>query len=136
MIWIATFGFVLALVAVACAALALTISSRLTREQTSWRAQTETRFAKALATLNERASAVTSKLQELERHSPSKLSAEVAELSDAVIRLSETQRRFAGRWHAKRQHEPAPNSLLDADDEELSAMLALQRGAATKPPPP
>lgn len=115
MIFGSTFGFVLALCAVALGAAALTIS--LTT-------------AAALKLLHATSSTTERELAELRKQTPVKLAAEVAELSDAVARLADTHRRFAGKiWaHVGHDHRDG-NGASDATDDELSAMLALQKAA-------
>lgn len=73
--------------------------------------------------------AATNKLLELEKQSPQKLAAEVAELGEAVAKLNATHRRFAGRVDQRRAQAPQH----DVDDDELAAMLELQ---AAKPSAP
>jgi hypothetical protein len=72
-------------------------------------------------------------LAELERHSPKKLSAEVAALSEAVASLNDTHRRFAGKvWQRITKDERQPELDGSGGDAELAAMLALQRQATTQ----
>lgn len=127
------FASALALVAVAFAAPALIISWRLSQGLTRWRSMT----ASSLRGLYQNAAAELRKTQELQhelrRSTPATLAAEVAELSAAVAKLAATQRRFAGKFHAERQHsEPKGNGQgVDPEvDDEIAAHLALQ----TAPP--
>lgn len=131
MIWLSIFACVLALAAVACAVVALIISLRLTRAQASAISLLEKRLQTASARLAQQSSAVTEQLRELERRSPTKLAAEVAELSDAVARLAATHQRFAGRFHATKSREREPDEVAAADPE-IAAMLSLQAAPPVK----
>lgn len=146
MIWLNTSAFVLALVAVVSGVSALITSWRLTRAQESLRSTVLHNLTKRLAKLDEQADSVSKLQHELQRSTPAKIAAEVAELSEAVARLAETQRKFAGKFfQATRQgREQAradalagkQNGLLDTDDDdELAAMLRLQGAPPAKPVP-
>jgi len=130
---VSTFAFALALGAVASAVAALIISLRHTQAQALWRSRMANEFAKLSRSIDASATAVNKKLHELESRSPTKLAAEVAELSDAVERLAATQARFAGRWHKERQIAGSNgHDEHAAADPEVQAMLALQSAAPVK----
>lgn len=74
------------------------------------------------------------KLGELQKTSPVNLAAEVAALAEAVARLRDTQRRFAGRVDQRlgRVSTPADQHEL-VDDGEFTAMLELQNAPSGRP---
>lgn len=127
MIYVSTFGFALALVAVASAVAALTISLRLKQVLASRQTRIESAFAKLTASVQGELRKVSALQRELEASSTPRLAARVDELSEAVARLADTHRRFAGRFHAFRQHElPAAGGNGAVDDDEFTATLRLQ----------
>lgn len=68
-------------------------------------------------------------LQALKKTAPSALAAEVAELSEAVGKLAESQRRFQGRIDARWKAEQAPPKNETA--EEVRARLRAEHGLPT-----
>lgn len=111
----ATFAFALALVAVVNVALAWTTYVRLMQELESVRSTTQKdlwNFA--------------GKLAELQKHSPTSLAAEVGELSEAVAKLRDIQRRFAGRFDAYVHHEGA--KPVNETAEEVRMRLRAEHG--------
>jgi len=78
---------------------------------------------------------ISARLAELDRRSPAKDAAEVAALREAVDKLADTQRRFAGRFDA-RMGKPREQVLVDGelvDDDELKAFLQLQSAPPAGP---
>lgn len=128
MIYVAISASVLALAVSGAVGVWLIISSHRTRELERLQSRTESELRK-LAVSSESANAsALSALRELESKTPVKIAAEVAALSDAVSKLAETHRKFAGRVWAELQHRHGRVSNGDTgeDDAELQAMLALQ----------
>jgi uncharacterized protein YlxW (UPF0749 family) len=115
---VATFAFALALVAVVNVALVWTTYVRLTQELESVRSTTQ----KDLWNFG-------AKLAELQKHAPTTLAAEVGELSEAVAKLRDIQRRFAGRFDAYVHHEGAKpvNETPDEVRQRLRAEHALPK---------
>jgi len=130
-IYVSMFACVLAFGALTLAVVAWRISSTHARRVDSWRATTTTHWQKLYAESAKTLRDVRDAQLEMQRSTPTKLAAEVADLSEAVSRLAATHRRFAGRFHAARQHEPVSNGETDLDPE-IAAHLALQ--AAPRPP--
>lgn len=115
MISVATFAFALALVVVVNAALVWITYTRLMLELDSVRSTTQKdlwNFA--------------GKLAELQKQAPTTLAAEVGELSEAVAKLRDIQRRFAGRFDAYVHHEGA--KPVNETAEEVRARLRAEHG--------
>jgi len=133
-----TFVFALALGVAISVALAWLISSTIAKAAESRLSTTANTLTVRAAHISRVVENVKTQLAELERHSPKKLSAEVAALSEAVASLSDTHRRFAGKvW--QRIGDRAPKSDDDtigngiASDDEFAAMLALQTSGPVRP---
>jgi len=131
-IYASTFGFVLALAAVVIAALAWRISWTTERDA-------ESRIATLVSNVRQLAAKLVvaqQTISELKRSAPTTLAAEVVALREAVDKLADTQRRFAGRFDA-RMGKQREGVVFDGDtgdiDEELTAMLALQKAAPPAP---
>jgi len=132
-IYVSIFACVLACAALILGVVAWLTSLHLTKEQASWRSTTVNALQKhalnAAAELKK-----TQELQrELQRSTPATLGAEVAELSAAVAKLAATQRRFAGKFHAERQHSAPNGAAADEVDDEIAAHLALQTAPPARP---
>lgn len=133
---VSTFAFVLACAAVICGAASLLICTRLTRAQESLRSTIANALRSCIAKNADFEKRASEQLRELQTKTPASLAAEVAELSAAVAKLAATQRRFAGKFHAERQHsEPAGNgqSHNTEVDDEIAAHLALQSAPPRAP---
>lgn len=127
------FAFALALAAFTSAAVAWLTCSMIVKAVESRLSTTANALSARATHISRAVESVRTQLAELERHSPKKLSAEVAALSEAVASLSETHRRFAGKvWQriGERAPKAEPNG---ADDDELQAMLALQTAGPVQP---
>lgn len=137
MIWLAISACVLALAAVACAVVALTISLRQRAARESWQSQTLSSLQAHSTKLDQLARDASARLRELEAHSPTKLAAKVAELDEAVLAIGDTHRRFAGRVWARigKQHgDETPHGRAPlVDDPEFAAELALQLAPPVSP---
>lgn len=138
MIWLSTSAFVLALVAFACAVLVWITSWLQRRELESWKGTLVADLQRRLASATAQHKQISDALRELERQTPVKLAAEVAALTESVQRHADTHRRFAGRVWAAIQHGPPPGSnpnpsVDGVGDDELQAVLALQRATPPKP---
>lgn len=139
MISVSTFAFVLASGAVICAVVALLICTRLTRAQASLRSTIGNALRNSIAKNADFEKRASEQLRELQTKTPVSLAAEVAELSAAVAKLAATQRRFAGKFHAERQHSVSNGELKvggsggDDVDEEIAAHLALQSAPPRAP---
>jgi len=73
------------------------------------------------------------RLASVEKTTPTVLAAKVDELSEAVAKLAETHRKFAGRMDRRYQLErPRPDVDTD-DDTEISELLALQSAKPAGP---
>ncbi len=137
MILLNTFAFVLALLALSAAAAALLICYRHGKGMDSLKSSNAQLLKAHAASIERSKQVISERLAELDRRSPSKLSAEVAELSEAVARLRVTHLKFAGRFDqyvGQREAQPSlpgvPNGALDP---ELAAELALQSAPAAAP---
>ncbi len=129
MISVSTFAFALALAVCASGALAWLISSTIEKAAALRLDTIATALSTRAATISRAAENVRTQLAELERHSPKKLAAEVAALSDAVASLGDTHRRFAGKvWQRIGERAEKPNGDATIDDD-LQAMLELQSRA-------
>jgi len=127
-IYVSTFGFVLALAAVVIAGLAWHISLTSAKEA-DLRLSTLQNNIRALAA---KLVSAQQTLSELKRAAPSTLAAEVADLREAVNRLAATHRRFAGRFDA-RMGSPDGEPANGAVDPDLAAARALQNAPAVAP---
>ncbi len=128
MIHESTFVFVLALFALALGGAALTISWTSARALDSWRSRIADDLLRHDQRISQQNESVSSALRELAGQTPAKLAAEVGALSEAVARVAETHRKFAGKvWSiiGERRAPEAP-AANGADDPELAALLALQ----------
>lgn len=123
MIFDSIFACVLALVAVACVALAWIIFD-LRREQQD--------FKSLLSTNASALRSCAAKLADVEKQTPTALVERVGELSEAVERLRLTHRRFAGRFDQfVSKREP---TIIDGElDDELEATLRLQNAPSAGP---
>jgi len=134
------FASVLAFVAViSVVALWLTFTLHR-RSMASWRSTTVNALQKIAASAAAELKKTQDLQRELQRSTPATLGAEVAELSAAVAKLAATQRRFAGKFHAERQHSPVSNGEFKAGgsggedvDDEIAAHLALQTAPPARP---
>lgn len=132
MIYANTFVSVLALVVAASVALVWTISSRRTRALESQLSTTQSNLKALVAKLVDAQRSIS----DLKSTAPTALAAEVVALREAVSKLADTQRRFQGRFDARMGGARAPvviDGELGEVDEELSAMLALQKAAPPAP---
>ena len=112
------------------------ISLTHARARVQWQSQMTSYYAKQQAKLAGVEREIFEKLRALEAQTPAKLAAQVAELSDAVSRVADTHRRFAGKVWAhigERKAPPVANGEIGDEDGELAAMLALQSKPATPP---
>lgn len=131
-----TFAFALALGAVVCAALAWITSLRLKLELESWRSTSVSNYKSLVATTNVALKQMQTLARELEAKTPEKLAAEVAALSEAVAKVADTQRRFAGRFDMRMAQLGLRKSSTVVDGEvervetpdEVRARLRLQHG--------
>lgn len=131
MIWLSTSAFVLALVAVVCGVLALTISLLRTRALEHALSTTASAWSSRLQSADAQLTKTSERLRVLEGQSPAKLAAEVAELSVAVTKNAAAVQRLAGQFHAqKTRHATVANGDTGDDDPDLQALLSLQ----TAPP--
>lgn len=108
-----TFVFALVLVAAVNVALVLIIWSHLMRELHS----SQTTTASSMRSLS-------ASVAELKRAAPATIAAEVAELSEAVGKLRDIQRRFQGRF----DQYVSGNASKEETPEEARARLRLQHG--------
>lgn len=128
------FVSVLALVVVACAALAWTIWSRHTHTLNLRLATMQNNLSLCMRRLAEQ-QRINS---ELKSTVPSALAAEVADLREAVAKLRDTQRRFQGRFDARMggalpgdsTGRESPSPYANGLDPEIAAEIAFQ----TAPP--
>ena len=126
MIYVSIFACVLALAAAGFAAGALLISRRQVRAVAGLRSQIAAEWQRRAARFDAEAKRISDALRAVEAQTPAKLAAEVAELSEAVQRVADTHRRFAGKvWSIIGERKPAAAGN-GVDDDELSAMLQLQ----------
>lgn len=99
-------------------------------------AQIRKHYETASTRLAAHSSKISEQLRELEAKTPTKIAAEVAELSEAVERLAATHQRFAGRFSAALQHGHVKTANghddVAAADPELAAMLQLQGAPPVK----
>jgi len=119
-----TFAFVLVLAAVVCVAVVLIISLRRTQALESQHATMLSSLRSCIASVVD----LRKNVSALKSTAPTTLAAEVAALREAVDKLADTQRRFAGRFDA-RMGKPREPVVIDgeiADDDELKAFLDLQ----------
>jgi len=134
-----TFVFALVLSVAASGALAWPISSTLAKAAEAKLSTTANALSVRATHISRAVDNVRTQLAELERHSPKKLSAEVAALSEAVESLSATHRRFAGKvWQKIGDRKPESDDLARvgngiASDDELAAVLALQTAGPVRP---
>lgn len=123
--------FALALGVVTLAALALLIWLTIANKLSSELATMRTSLREWSKRVEETQRQTHAGLQEMRAATPAKLAAEVADLADAVQRLGDTHRKFAGKvWQRIGEHETAGNGPA-TDDADLAALLALQ-GAAPR----
>lgn len=136
MIYVAISLSALALAASVAVAVWLIISSHRTRELGRSLSQTRSELQKLVESFNAANASVSSQMRALELKAPASLVAQVAELSDAVGRLGDTHRKFAGKvWaelgHARR--DKVSNGDIGDPDGDLAAMLALQSAKPVGP---
>jgi hypothetical protein len=134
-ILLATSAFALALVAAVCGVLALIISLRLRAAQERWQSQMRKQFEQYSGNVKLLHTRISDRLRELEGQTPAKLAAEVAALSDAVSRVADTHRRFAGKVWAELRGDHAQKAVPngETEDDDLRAVLALQTAKPVSP---
>jgi hypothetical protein len=74
------------------------------------------------------------RVETLEKQAPVTLAAKVEELSEAVGKLAETHRRFAGRMDRRHQLAREPESVEGVDDPTWNALRAAQGRQLGTPP--
>ncbi len=141
MISVSTLAFALASLALLAAAGALLTLFQLAKDMDSQRLNDAQAWKNHAASIERVKQAVSARLAELDRRSPAKDAAAVADLREAVESLKATQQRFAGRFYKQIQIDggggDAPQfpqqPQLNGIDPELAAEIALQTAAPVAP---